>query len=147
MRGQNTDLLNGGLEAPPLLRTLHDRSGLPQLLNELHLVGEGVEVGVHQGEFSEHILSHWHGRVLHLVDPWAAGGAYGSDRTVNLLETIQHVERFTGRYKIHRDYSTVVASVSLVTYLRPAKVMSSAHCVNDIDTSCLASPRARWPEL
>ncbi len=33
----------------------------------------GVEVGVHMGVFSYHILSIWKGRVLHLVDPWLAG--------------------------------------------------------------------------
>jgi len=44
------------------------RHNLGQWLNEAGLVGEGVEVGVLFGAFSEMIM--WRGRILHLVDPW-----------------------------------------------------------------------------
>ncbi len=49
---------------------LQDRIQFPLLLNALSLTGEGVEVGVQCGVFSEIILREWHGRTLHCVDPW-----------------------------------------------------------------------------
>jgi hypothetical protein len=39
-------------------------------LNSLHLLGQGVEIGVHTGIFSEQIMRHWKGRKLWLIDPW-----------------------------------------------------------------------------
>lgn len=47
------------------------REQIGEWLNSLGLVGEGVEVGVFQGEFSERLLSTWTGRVLWCVDSWA----------------------------------------------------------------------------
>jgi hypothetical protein len=54
------------------------RTELPELLNRRRLFGCGVEVGVKQGEFSEHILRHWKGQLLISVDPWSTDttGAY-----------------------------------------------------------------------
>jgi hypothetical protein len=52
--------------------TVAHREQLPELLNRRRLFGRGVEVGVQQGDFSEHILLHWHGRQLISVDPWKA---------------------------------------------------------------------------
>ena len=40
--GQETDLLLGGWEAPQMLKTLRHREDLPELLNAMHLVGEGA---------------------------------------------------------------------------------------------------------
>lgn len=51
-------------------RNLESRGELPDYLNDLGLVGEGVEVGVRNGEFSKHILSKWKGKKMHMVDPW-----------------------------------------------------------------------------
>jgi hypothetical protein len=53
-----------------LYNRLADRAKIPQFLNDLGLLGEAVEVGVRDGEFSSWILSHWKGKRLHLVDPW-----------------------------------------------------------------------------
>ncbi len=44
----------------------------------------GVEVGVDRGGYSAHILLHWTGRMLHLVDPWMAAGAYPAFREDHL---------------------------------------------------------------
>ena len=49
---------------------LRDRTQFPQMLNALDLVGQGVEVGVQCGLFSEIVLREWHGARLHCVDPW-----------------------------------------------------------------------------
>jgi len=46
------------------------RSQLGSFLNTLHLVNEGVEVGVSTGQFSRQILRIWKGKKLWLVDPW-----------------------------------------------------------------------------
>jgi len=47
------------------------RLQLPQVLNQLGLHGLGVEVGVQRGVNAAHILRHWRGECLYLVDPWA----------------------------------------------------------------------------
>lgn len=41
-------------------------------------MGDAVEVGVQQGYFSQHILTHWLGRQLISIDPWCEdpSGAY-----------------------------------------------------------------------
>lgn len=49
---------------------LETRELFPHLLNRLGLTGTGVEVGVREGQFSEHLLQHWRGRLLYSVDPW-----------------------------------------------------------------------------
>src|SRR5919108_5651286 len=49
------------------------RNELPFLLNERRLFGCGVEVGVKEGEFSEHILRGWRGAHLISVDPFVEG--------------------------------------------------------------------------
>jgi len=46
------------------------RDELPTLLNARGLLGVAVEVGVKQGQYSEHLLTHWQGRHLISVDPW-----------------------------------------------------------------------------
>jgi hypothetical protein len=46
------------------------RSNIGNYLNSLRLLGQGVEIGVHTGIFSEQIMRHWKGRKLWLIDPW-----------------------------------------------------------------------------
>jgi hypothetical protein len=54
---------------------LSKREHLPALLNLRGLQGPGVEVGVKQGLFSEHILRRWRGELLISVDPWLEDAA------------------------------------------------------------------------
>ncbi|NOZ20548.1 MAG: class I SAM-dependent methyltransferase [Planctomycetes bacterium] len=49
---------------------LRSRNELPHLLNRRGLVGEGAEIGVNVGFFSEKILADWRGSKLYCVDPW-----------------------------------------------------------------------------
>lgn len=49
---------------------LESRELLGSWLNEHGLVGDGAEVGVLSGVYSECILSKWKGKRLFLVDPW-----------------------------------------------------------------------------
>ncbi|MDP6794098.1 MAG: class I SAM-dependent methyltransferase [Verrucomicrobiota bacterium] len=46
------------------------RSDFPVFLNKCGLIGTGVEVGVQEGIFSEHILNHWKGSTLFSIDAW-----------------------------------------------------------------------------
>jgi hypothetical protein len=52
------------------------RDEIGRYLNEHGLVGEGVEVGVFEGVFSETILNEWQGRRLYLIDTWAVVPGY-----------------------------------------------------------------------
>jgi hypothetical protein len=64
---------------------------------------------VWRGGFSKHLLQHWQGSKLHLVDPWLEGGPYGASRDDDMNTMLANVEPFEGRYQVHRGYSTVVA--------------------------------------
>src|SRR3990167_2175007 len=50
---------------------MKSRNEIGALLNSLKLCGDGVEVGVFGGYFSEVLLSTWKGRKLWLIDAWA----------------------------------------------------------------------------
>jgi hypothetical protein len=56
---------------------MKSRSEIGGYLNDLGLLGVGVEVGVFEGAFSETILDTWKGTKLYLVDPWAVLPGYG----------------------------------------------------------------------
>ncbi len=47
-----------------------NRGELPFILNAQGLLGEGAEIGVKHGQFSEYLLANWKGRVLHSIDAW-----------------------------------------------------------------------------
>ena len=47
-----------------------NRGEIPAILNARGLCGDGAEIGVKCGQFSECILQHWKGRRLYAVDPW-----------------------------------------------------------------------------
>jgi len=49
---------------------VRNRRHLPVLLNARGLTGQGAEIGVSRGTFSEQILQVWQGRKLFSVDPW-----------------------------------------------------------------------------
>lgn len=49
---------------------MNSRGEIPNFLNRLGLLGEAVEVGVRDGDYSQWMLSHWNGKRYHMVDPW-----------------------------------------------------------------------------
>jgi hypothetical protein len=54
-------------------KTIHRvpaRDELPALLNARGLLGQGVEIGVKAGKYSDELLSNWHGAQLISIDPW-----------------------------------------------------------------------------
>ncbi len=52
-----------------MVSPLSSRNRFGEFLNERYLVGVGVEVGTHRGEFANALLHDWKG-ALHCVDPW-----------------------------------------------------------------------------
>lgn len=100
-------------------KQLTTRGELPSYLTSLGLLGEGVEIGVRDGDFSQWVLSHWAGEKLHLVDPWAHQDVklYNDKSNVGQKEQddLHHgvvdmmTARFPGRFKVHRDYSVNAA--------------------------------------
>lgn len=95
------------------------RDELPLVLNSRGLLGIGVEVGVHRGEFSECILERWRGRRLISVDAWSAeldpaggailGGQAGYDEL--LREARERLARFGERSEILRLPSVEAAEL------------------------------------
>ena len=69
------------------------RDELPRLLNTRGLLGTAVEVGVKEGQFSEHILGHWRGRHLISIDPWYEDAAEAYVDIANVPQ-LQHEAYF-----------------------------------------------------
>ncbi|MGZ4249693.1 MAG: class I SAM-dependent methyltransferase [Solirubrobacteraceae bacterium] len=90
------------------------REEIPLLLNALTLTGTGIEVGVRKGHYSEHLLEHWRGERLVLVDPWRAAPADDyvdisnveqDAHDVNRMETASRVARFGDRSELWQTTS------------------------------------------
>lgn len=76
------------------------RNDLPQYLS-----GEGVEIGVHLGYYSERLLRDGHFHKLTSVDPWTAdGGLYATQAAADAacLETRRRLSRFGERSSVWR---------------------------------------------
>lgn len=86
---------------------------LPNVLNRLGLTGQGVEVGVFRGEFSEHILRIWRGRRLWMVDPWRPLDDYeeAHDHEDNRCEALRRVEPYGERACPVRETSQKAAAL------------------------------------
>ena len=101
------------------LRLIPNREELPYVLNALGLVGVGAEIGVLEGEFSEHILSHWRGERLISVDPWIemapeeyvdSCNVSQEDHEVLYETTRDRLARFGARSEIWRETADEAAS-------------------------------------
>ncbi|MBM3838681.1 MAG: tetratricopeptide repeat protein [Verrucomicrobia bacterium] len=97
---------------------LETRELFPHLLNQLGLIGTGVEVGVRKGQFSEHLLQHWQGRLLFSVDPWREFSQREYQDSANVsqanqdqlcCDTIKRLMRYAGRSVIWRMTSREAA--------------------------------------
>ena len=94
------------------------RTELPIILNKRGLRGEGVEVGVWKGEFSDFLLEKWRGKKLYSVDPWRnfASGEYIDELNIKQDEFDQIYEdvklllsQYGNRSEIVRDISANAA--------------------------------------
>lgn len=84
------------------------------VLNELQLLGQGVEVGVCEGDYSFQILSHWKGRKLYSIDPWRAFGEEYQD--VNNVSQELHERRYQAvksRLASFKERSEIIRKTSL----------------------------------
>ena len=85
------------------------------LLNDLRLTGEAIEIGTYVGDFAIPLLSTWHGRLLHVIDPWESYAGYEKDCLFNenLPEKYkvfcEKIARFKHRVKIHKAMSQDIA--------------------------------------
>ncbi|MBC7887144.1 MAG: class I SAM-dependent methyltransferase [Ferruginibacter sp.] len=93
---------------------IRTRNELPVILNRRGLTGEGVEVGVWRGGFSDFLLKVWKGRKLYSVDPWKnfSSGVYVDDMNISqkefdeiYLDVREMLSRFRERSQIIRDLS------------------------------------------
>lgn len=93
---------------------VRDRWELPHILNARGLLGEGAEIGVLRGQFSEFLLRIWRGKTLHCVDPWKEfpREEYWDKKNVPqaeqdrlFLETVERLRRFGPRAEILRQTS------------------------------------------
>jgi hypothetical protein len=88
------------------------RNDFPYLLNYFGLAGEGVEVGTCRGTYAHRLLSGWHGKMLHCVDPWRDFTAESNyvdrdnvtqaEQDQRYAETQRRLARFRGRHHLHR---------------------------------------------
>jgi hypothetical protein len=116
---ETSDLLSSRRIHSLCHKQLSTRGELPSYLTSLGLLGEGVEIGVRDGDFSQWVLSHWAGEKLHLVDPWAHQDVklYNDKSNVGQKEqddlhngvVDMMTARFPGRFQVHRDYSVNAA--------------------------------------
>ncbi len=107
-------------QQPRAVVLMDSRDSFPSVLNQLGLLGEGVEVGVQHGLYSEHILRQWEGRLLYSVDPWVR---FPPDQYLDIAnvpqerqtdyyrETIRRLRSFGGRSKIIRLTSAEAVSL------------------------------------
>lgn len=96
------------------LSYVRTRTELPIILNKRGLQGEGVEVGVWKGEFSDFLLQKWKGEKLYSVDPWKN---FASDEYIDELNIKQEefdrisvdvknlLSKYGNRSEIIRDVS------------------------------------------
>lgn len=88
------------------------REEFSTFLNKHKLTGEAAEIGVARGEFARLFLDRWHGRRLHLIDPWRRLPNYvdvanvtDEEHEANLAETINRLTPHRDRICVHRACS------------------------------------------
>ena len=94
--------------------TLGSRKETGFWLNWLGLSGDGVEVGVFKGEFSDQLLRTWRCNSLVSVDPWRhfptteyvdACNLSQADHDLNYAETVNRLRRYGKRSRVVRSTS------------------------------------------
>lgn len=88
------------------------RNNLPLLLNELKLTGEGVEVGVQEGIYSEHLLKYSDLSVLHSIDCWQHHTGYKDIANKNNLKQLLYYYKTKIRLKKYKERSNIIKGYS-----------------------------------
>ncbi len=94
--------------------SLGSRKEAGHWLNWLGLAGEGVEVGVFQGEFSEHLLKTWQCSRLTSVDPWRefSSEEYVDTCNASQAEHDRNFARTSGRLRQFGNRSRILRATS-----------------------------------
>lgn len=109
-----------GLPNPPFsLAPFVGRTGFSQLLVDKGLMGYAVEVGVHQGAFSQQFLSRWRGKHWWGIDLWQPPPQQYPDhysnpqpsRDQDMALAQKAIARFANRAKLVRTSSVAAAKV------------------------------------
>ena len=95
------------------------RDELPEVLNRRGLVGEGAEIGVKLGRYSEWLLDNWRGARLISIDPWLEDAPESYRDRANVAqdeqdhfhrETVERLARFGDRSVVWRTTSVEAAA-------------------------------------
>jgi hypothetical protein len=98
---------------------IRSREELPFFLNACGLLGEGAEIGVQTGYFSEVILRTWRGKRLYSIDPWRTFPQAGYQDAANVEQathdgfydqTVTRLRRFGCRSQVLRTTSREAAA-------------------------------------
>ena len=109
-------LFSRWIDKPNILAT---RNEAGYWLNSLGLFGEGVEVGVFRGDYSNEILRTWRGSRLTSIDPWREFpvsdyvdlcNTTQGDQEINYQSTVAALAKFGERSRILRLTSVEAAS-------------------------------------
>lgn len=126
---------------------VHCRAELGTELKSRGLVGDGVEIGTHRGEFAEALLDKWPG-FLTCVDPWDNPPGYdaqakmleggGKDRNEDLLICRRRLARFPQQVQYFRG----VSFQALTEF--PANHLDFVYIDGDHRTPAFAFDLYRW---
>jgi hypothetical protein len=96
-------------------RPLLNRNHFPFLLNFLGLTGEGAEIGVQTGSFSEIILRESKVRLLYSIDPWKEFKEASYKDVANLSQNEQDLvyDAAVKRLAVYKDRSSILRKTSL----------------------------------
>ena len=96
---------------PTRLDRVPDRDEIPAILNRRGLVGDGAEIGVKLGKFSDYLLGSWKGAKLISIDPWLEAEPEEYVDRANVpqdqhqqfyRQTCKRLEKYGGRSQIWR---------------------------------------------
>ena len=103
---------------PTPIPTLSNRDRLGSFLTNLGLVGNGVEVGVKRGVFSEKVMKEWKGEHYYIVDIWKEQENYVDVANVNqavqesfMAEALSRVSPWKDRVTVVRNYSVLASKL------------------------------------
>lgn len=99
---------------------LDSRNKLGFYLNSKYLLGQGVEIGVQSGIFSEIILSTWRGERLYCIDCWEmqdksiyvdTANTTNENHEIFFQQTKNRLQKFGERAFVIKEKSVVASSV------------------------------------
>ena len=97
------------------LAHLPSRDEIPALLNRRGLVGQGAEIGVKVGKYSDFVLTRWQGTMLISIDPWLEDepDEYVDRANVPQAEQEEFFQRATARLARHGARSEIWRTTSV----------------------------------